>query len=299
MITSRNWSIIFTAGVLLGFSRIGSALNYTLSTRTLRPGERVKVEVRLKTEQPAGEDGLEPPEMKDDLLTQSKQLVLLDRDIRREGNEWVWHYEISAYSPGNVTIPPIEIRHGPQNYSTEALQVEVLTERSEKDEELRPEFGAVSPYLAWAKWLRRILALFFVGGVAAYLLRRWKPRPIPLQPPLNVTLPEEDPRLWLQKQILALKNRLNDAAEPEQGVIVDDLTRIIREYFTRKWRLPATAWTSAELRDKFEGETLVTKIHPVFSRCDQYKFSGDRSISAGPLASFAVLECEKILLCGT
>src|SRR5687767_9663373 len=95
---------------LLAFSRLAvGALEYKLSSPQIAPGEHASVEVRLKVRPQPGGAEPEQPTIQDDLLTQSQDFQILEREFRRDGDEWVWHYEITAYKPGQVRLPPVEI----------------------------------------------------------------------------------------------------------------------------------------------------------------------------------------------
>lgn len=298
MITSKDSYVSLGCVALLAFSAsVAHALSYRLSSPKVQAGEHAILEVRLPVppEQVNSEE-LEPPQVNDDLLTQAQGFQVLERDFRRDGNEWVWRYEITAYQPGKVTIPPIEIRSPGANFSTESVPLEIVTSRGEEDGNLRPEFGPIRRPFPWGslvKWafLLALLnaAVYFAKKHAHRLKLKRRPKPAPVAPPPT----REDDLLWLRRQFARLKLELESVKD--KGRIIDETTHVLREFYARRTNLPVEAWTTSEFRTKFGKDETAAKISPLFEVCDRYKFSGGAG-DAFAIAKGTLEESERTLL---
>ncbi len=296
MIIFRDWCIFLGVAAPLAYSlAAGGMFTYRLDPPTIQPGQRATLEVRLPLsllgEKDWNDDEAETPQLRDDLLVDAKSLLLLGREVKREGDAFVWRYEVSAYLPGKYTVPPVEVRMGPQSFSTEAMSFEVKSTRADQDVDIREEFGPLSHRWRWEVWLLRFAVL---AGV--FFLFRWLKKFLPKRKPHVVptyvdTTPAEAPEAWLRRRLHEIRVRGSGAAAQS----LDELTDSVREYFARKARVPARAWTTRELGDKL-ADTRVPAIRKIFERCDAYKFSGNTSIPLDHLLESALDETERVIL---
>lgn len=298
MIISKDWSAFLGGVALLACSACdASELSYRLSATKVQAGEHAVVEVRLPI--PTSKLNLEEiptPEVNDDLVTQSKTFQVIERDFKRENTDWVWRYEITAYQPGMITIPPIEIRSEGANYSTESMPLEIATSRGENDDALRPEFGPIKKPLPWALLIRWAF-LIAIMNAAFYFLKKHFPR-IVKKPKLWSTTPtsityKEDDKEWLKRELARLRTELEVA--PDKGIVIDKITKVIREYYARRSQLPVESWTTQELKLRFPNETSLETISTLFEKCDHFKFGG-RFGDAYRLAKNTLEESERTLL---
>ncbi len=238
-------------------------LSYKLTPSSILIGERAYLEVRLKTEGLGDNDMI--PEVVDELLTSHKGLLLLQKDIAREGSEIVWKYHLTAYSTQEYTVPPIQIRFGANTYSTESINLKVLSNRPETDEEIRAEFGAVMAPVNWKQ-----LGMLFLGLIVFLLVLKkcltlfkridWKKVKAPI---VNAFAPKINAKLWLKTELERLRMKVNDSTE-ESDLFVDELTQVLKTYFTLEMHAFINAKTSGELGDVFKAHPEFYSVHPLF-----------------------------------
>lgn len=274
-----------------------SGLKYRLLKPTIEPGERTTLEIELPLEllEKAGwneESG--PPLVNDDLLTQAKSFQVLDTTYRHTKESLVWGYELTTHRVGSLTLPPVEIRVGSQTFSTESVELTIATTRAQSDNKIRDEFGPLEMPSRWLYWLMWLSCL-----PIAYALRRWlekrlpkwlarfKPKPVVIPPP-----PPEDPIEFLKRELARLKTELQ--VNPQE-TFADDLSAVLREYYSRKHSLPVRAWTTREFSRRFRGEPAADAIVPVLGSCDEVKFIG-RKQNLPERFNAALNDTEKALL---
>jgi hypothetical protein len=301
MITCKNW-FAFSAGVqlLAASAASGVGMRTVLSSRTIQPGERLVLEIRL----PAGpfsqaeEENPVLPIVQDDLLSRNKRLQILDRDYRREKDALVWRYELTSYQVGRVFIPPMEVKLGPETFSTEGTAIEVTSTRARGDNALREEFGPVRPPLRW-RWLLKWLAALFLLATSLWLWKRYGAK-LKIQRPARPAVPkapEERPLDWLKRKLESLRQEIEKGLEPRP---VDTLTAVLHQFYCRAHGVPADAWTTRELVARLGNATKASELGRVLERCDEFKFSGGVAGSMKDLALNCLKESERILLpCGT
>jgi hypothetical protein len=294
----------FSVGVVLLASSFFSegisaaSLDLTVQPASIQPGERALLEIRLKGEDaPTTADKLE---LFDDLLTQNKNILVLDRSEGFEEGGLVIRYQLTAYKPGTLSLPPIQLRYPGNTLSTQATPFQVATTRSEGDEELRPEYGELSLPFPWSALLRLVVFAALLYGLF-YFVKEWLSR----LPPLNLRkklkrsrAKPEDPLRWLHAQIARLKKRLEE--EEESDELIDDWSQVLREYYQRKTGLPVKAWTTGECETKLKSEPTVPPLLPYFRECDSFKFTASSLSSASELLVRCLTHTERaVLKCGT
>jgi hypothetical protein len=211
------------------------------------------------------------PEAQDEWLVKAEGLELLDQDYRKENGEYVWRYQFTAYETGPVSIPPIAVTLGPQSFSSERLELNVLSDRAPEDEQLRPDAGPLRPPIDWLFWT----GLLLLAGLA--LAARWYLRKHPLKTkrprPVAPPAPVENPKDWLRKQLLVLRARID--AHPGDSHMPDAWASILREFARRKMSLPIPAWTTREMRARLSTEDFA-RLCELMQDCDRFKFMKDR-----------------------
>ncbi len=260
----------------------GDGLTSTVTKRAIELGERTHVEFHLPISAlglAKYDDESELPVLNDDLIMDSKNILVLERDFTREKDTLIWRFDITSYKKGKAIVPPVEIRFGPHTFSSEAVPLEVVSTRTVEDKALRPDFGASSYPVDWAFWIK--LSLFAIlAATVAYYLRKypgWRGWLVRLKQ--RATMPkivEEAPESWLRRELMRLKSRLTETGEGRLP-LVDDFTRTLRGFFRRKTAKPAESWTTSELKTKLPVGTLPAEIIPLLSRADSWKFSGANS----------------------
>ncbi len=274
-----------------------SGLMYRLLKPVIEPGERTTLEIELPLnllEKAGWNEESGPPSLNDDLLTQAKSFQVLDTTYRHASESLIWGYELTAHKTGTIHLPPVEIRVGSQTFSTESLDLKIVTTRPEGDNKIREEFGALEMPSRWLYWLLWLSLLPLSYGLRTWLekklpkwLDRFKPKPVVVAPP-----PPEDPIEWLKRELNRLKAELS---RETRETFADDLTDVLREYFARKHGLPVRAWTTREFSRHFGAEPTGSAVVPVFSSCDEVKFIGKKTNLAERFTS-ALIDTEKALL---
>lgn len=284
----------------------------TLSSPNILVGERATVELRLHGLAPTqitqvgsggGGDADSPGDvvLHDELLAQLPQLKVLNKDFKRDHGDLVWRYDFTSYELGRVSVPPFAVNIGAESYSSVSLPLVIRTGRSQGDEELRPEFGRISP--PW-RWKLIFLGLFLLAAIAGtvwavrkYLLPRWKKLRAKLNRPEPVfaPAPTESDEEWLRRQLRELRERLGTENTEQLGALVDAFTGTLRQYFARRTRSDVTAWTTPEFQKRLARDPKASATGPVLIRCDEVKFSG-RTIPLAPLLRACLDESEKTLL---
>jgi len=147
----RDWYIFLGAVGLLASSGLcfgDYAFEYSLSPQTIRPGERARLRLQLSkiqdttpvTQQP---HSVESAIVRDELFSDSKKFTLLETNRHDDTNISVWTYDLTAYLPGKIPLPPIEVAIGPHNFSTERINLRIASSQTQEDLRLHPAFGAV------------------------------------------------------------------------------------------------------------------------------------------------------------
>jgi hypothetical protein len=277
MTTSSASLIIFALVLAFAADVFGATFQFQVTPENILPGNRARLEIRLT---PTAEELRlhkdVSPEVRDELLTASEKHILLDHGGHRDKETWVWTYEITQYQPGFLSFPPIEVRWGPETFSTETRKIQVLGNRTPGDEELRSEFGSLPipvrlGYLL--KWL--ILSVGFALAVR-YGLKRiprsWFRRKIPRKPPPPVS--DESAADWLRRQLALLRNEANDPDASD--LLVDELSLVLRTYYERATKKPTRRWTTRELQRNLPSEIFDKTVLGVFQNCDHFRFSGKK-----------------------
>jgi hypothetical protein len=300
MTTSSVWSLSFVAAVLV--VRGASAdFKFSLEPPMIQPGQRATLTLRLPEsdlilpEKTDDEDIV--PEAQDEWLIKTDGLELLEQDYRKEKGVYVWRYEFTGYTQGVISIPPISVSLGPQSFSTERTTLTVVSDRPEKDGELRPDAGQVSPPIDRVFWF--CVGLIVLLGAAAYFFRKRLKLPAhrkvqmaPAEPP------PENPVDWLRKQLLILRAKVD--THPEDTHSADAWTAVLREFAARQMHLPVLAWTTREMRVRLQSDPKYAALNELMQRCDRYKFTADRDGHKAELPAKVTLqwiaESEKLFL---
>lgn len=305
MTTCSAWSNFSGAVALLAYSALAGTetFRFRVDPSTIEPGQHTRVELRLPKRLVPSKDGesrLDMVDVRDELLQKANGLVLVRQDRGWVGEEAVWTYEITGHNVGSFRVPPIEVIAGPNSFSTEATELKIATSRSEGDMVPRPNAEDETMPIRLPGWLKAIASLLAIGTalgwIARWLYRRYghllyrRNRGPILLPPVTV----EPPDSWLRAQLDEYRRKIASGEEAED--FVDELTDILREYFSRSFSRPVEAWTTSEIRRNLSSDSRVTAVAgEVFDRCDRFKFS------PGPRQPLAVArECldqaERILL---
>ena len=217
MITCKD-SLLFLIAVSFLEASSAFSFSFSLDRSTVQVGEAASLRVFV----PFSKDA-ERPLVFDDLLTRHKKLKVLEQQAQRtpEGHQLI--FEITAYEPNEYRIPPIQIKMGPDTFSTEALSLQVITTRQKEDLDIRPEFEPLKKPFPWRTFYAA--AMWILVGSVLIWWSRWALSKVSLKRLFfslrNLSLPKyESRRAWLKLEIKRIKNRL--ASENQQSDILDD-----------------------------------------------------------------------------
>lgn len=301
MITLRDWFFSFATVALLGSSSpSGSSFQFTLNPSSIQVGEKAVLEIRIPLLS-AGEGALqEVPTVNDELLTKEKKLQTQDRELFTEPGFWVLRYSISSVLPENISIPPVEVRLGSNSYSTERQLLTVETTRAENDTELREDLDPIPPSLPWRlifKWSVILGLILALGRWIPKKVLRWFRRRNRLEPIPIAVHKGEDPLVWLRNRMQELDRKTVEGSSEDH--IMDEWAQIFREYFVRKWKIPARAWTTREMARYLRHDPLAVSLLPIFRDCDQFRFSRGAKVPVIEVVrSWLRQSEERLIQCG-
>lgn len=286
MTTYKDSSIFFVIVAALISKISTAALTFELKPQTIQPGQRATLRLELPEADLKNTGTSDPPTAMDDWLVEKQGILLLDRDYKKIGTSYVWEYQMTAYELGGYTIPPIEVRAGSTTFSTESATLIVTSTRAEGDQEIRPEFGRVSPPFPWLQWLGRLLVLGLTFFGVVWLLKKikeWGARPVPAP-----RVSHED---WLRGRLANLREKL--ASQQSADAVLDEIVFVAKEYVRRTSKRPATAWTTKEFENRITEESR--KLVVVWEQCDAARFGRTRG-DLHPLAAQCISTTERTLL---
>lgn len=294
MTTWKDWFISLSTAVLLASSSSygPESFRFELLPTQIKLGERARLEIRLPVENLSANEEIVPL-LRDDLLYNSESIVVLSKDQKREGNDFVWSYYLTSHKTGTITIPPVELEVAGHSYSTESVSLEVSHGRAEGDFQLREDFGVVNPPLP-QKWL--IWAALVVGlGLSGYFLRKriaLRKKNVPASPSSPVE--EESPDLWLAKELERLRKMAQHPTKFRE--VGDEWPKIMRQYLAKKTRNPTESWTTRELKGQLRRDDRVQSLVPHFEQYDRLRFSGGATEMVQESVLATVSESERLLL---
>lgn len=246
------------------------------------------------------DDESELPVLNDDLILDSKNLLVLERDFTREKDTLIWRFDLTSYHKGKVIVPPVEIRFGPHTFSSEAIPLEIVSGRKPDDRDLRPDFGEVPYPINWNFWSKIFLAALAVGGLIYYRRKypNWRERLVHLRKRvIRSKTVEEAPESWLRRELERLRARLRETelTTPTALPLVDDFTRTLRGFFRRKTTKPAESWTTTELKNNLPGG-LPGEVEPLLKQADAWKFGGAKADPKATIVEPGITTSERALL---
>lgn len=299
MIISKELFIFLGSVLLLANNAFAERIETNLSPLQIELGQRAFFDVKFISD-PSDKthENMSEISLSDEFLLQHKKIKVLDKKIIKDEGFPIVRYEITAYSPEELRIPPIQIKWAGEQLSTESTPLLIKSSRLESDTEIREAFQEVSkPFPLWRILRLVALALFtyFVCWIFwPYLLK------IPgLFPTVRFPLKkekEEDPLDWLKRELEALKKKRAQWNESQE--LIDDWFHIVKTYFAKKEKKTVRSWTTKEFKNHLNQNQKAAEVIPLLQACDQFKFSKDRHSTVSTLMEKWILETERILICG-
>ena len=256
-----NWSIflvLVTAGNAFGTT----PFNATLLPATIEPGERAVLEFSLDVSTLADSvpQGARPDwaEISDQLLLQVGAINLLASKQERTDSVTVWRYEFTSYDVGAISIPPVTATWGPFTFSSDRMTVNVISSRSETDQDPRPDAGPVPEKSPWL-WIALgvALVLLVVALFRHKLSALWSSWWAKL-PSVEPSMPLQSPQEWLRLQLARLESECQTKSRPI-ATLLSDWTQVVRHYTEQRLRTTARSWTLSEYGPRIGN---VSDFHP-------------------------------------
>lgn len=276
MKTMRNvWFNSFTAAALLVCNFVfakAPTFHYALDKDSVLVGDRATLEMRLAVPELGEEDAL--PEVTDELFMHNEKLLVLQKDVHREENTVIWKYAVTSHTPQTVTLLPIQIRFGPNTFSTESTALTIHSGRKAEDQELREGFGKMALPIHWKRVFFLLCALGIFLSVLKPLVELFRRLKIYSHLRKRVTSTPKikmDHLKWLREELSLLQQRIE--TEDAKETYVDELTFIVKSYFSRVHGKPIFTMTSSEFAYAFSADPNLRVIHGLFRKCDQFKFA--------------------------
>lgn len=302
----KDWLIIFASAALLVFSdgvAGNSKLTLTLEPRSIMPGERAKLTLHIEPDPMFLEDGgTFPVQIQDDLLRNFQKTKILDVKANNNSKGIDRIYEITSYNVGEVYIPPIEVQIGADSLSTEATPIKVTTTRPELNDEIHEEFGPIPLPFQWQWWLKAIAIIAVLLLIMYSVLLFKKRKPMVVEDP-QYEAPQIEPLIWLKARLQSYRLQLEEVETAQEAlsasdpkITIDELSSILKEFFSRVSSNPIQTWTTSEFQAHFTKDDKAQRIGKVLSKCDKIKFdSQDGGLSLNT-ATDLLEQSEKILL---
>jgi hypothetical protein len=208
---------------------------------------------------------------------------------------WTWTGAVSAYRTGDLAIPSVHLTlSGDGGASTlvasdpvpvriaSVLEPEELAAADAPIADLKPPASVPPDYRALAVAAAIFVVLLAAGGVVAWLRRRYAARlaavPAPADP-FHRTPPHDWVYAELQK---LLERRL--AEQGRVGEFFDELTRILKQYLSGRYRVDLRERTTAEvparLRQAGAPQASIRNVEDLLARGDLVKFAREAADSA-------------------
>ncbi len=299
MIISKGLYIFLGSVLLLASSAFAEKLESKLTPSQIEPGERAFFDLKLIA--PSSSKITENTAeiyVSDDFLLQHKKIKVLDKKFIKEDGIPTFRYELTAYNAEELRIPPIQVKWGGDQLSTESTILTIKSSRPETDTALRDAFNEVSkPLPVW-----RIVRLFVLAILTYFICwilwpyMQKLPNLVPKASSFKKREMEEDPLEWLKRELRDLKiKRTKESTNPE---LADDWFRIVKTYFAKKEKKTVRSWTTEEFRQNLKENPSASLVIPLLKKCDEYKFSSQKQSSIAQLMDNWISETERILQCG-
>jgi len=291
MITYKDWfSFLVLVSCCIPTRLWG--FSYSLNKHSIQVGESATLSISLPNK-----IGNDKPLVIDDLLDRHPNLKVLERNTSQTDTGVTITFELTAYQASQLRIPPIQVKWGPDTFSTEALELSVTSTRNPDDMEIRADFGRLRPPFPWRKAYLGLI--FFLGTLLLLWLIRWSFLRIQWKKLLSFswtfTFPSfETDRMWLRKEIARFKNQIRKGNAPPE--IVDQILYSLMVFLKRRTKAPAPALTRKELEQTLHEKQLRSKTRSLLAQVDDFKYHSLEKMSAPELAEELIARIESEFL---
>ena len=287
MITYRDW-FIFLAGARILLAE-PAVFSFRLDKSQIQVGETATLTLQIPHLNRS-----DRPIVNDELYNAHPSLKPLATTLQKDNLYFNLTFEFTAYKANDYRIPPIQVKWGPDSYSSEALPLSVITTRKSEDSEIRPDFSSLPMPFPWSKAYRVLIGTLSLG-IVFWLVRRliqkapWKAL-FRFYNHLKIPSFETD-RAWLKKELRRIQNQIS--LVPDYPQAVDDVFQTLTLFLKRKTGSPVPAWTSTEIRNQVPQKLLKKEVLSLFHTTDLFRYGATTKENSKLLATRLISAIEK------
>lgn len=271
--------IMFFAIVSTSYSQ-AITVSATLDSSIMKIGEQRKIALEVK--QPHSAVVYFPTINGNDTLAQGIEILKITPQDTLKSNDGLTikqEYFITSFDTGHYELPPFVFKSKTQSYSTEQLYLDVIT----YDEDLTNAqlTGMAENYDPPFNWVRFLLYLSIVLGIIGLGVLIYYIYKV-VQEMKNNQIEEEiivDNRLPHEIALEELEKIKSDKLwqKGEVKVYYTELADTLRDYFTKRFNIPAMEMTSSEiiraLKYEHDAVDAIERVREIFDISDMVKFA--------------------------
>lgn len=243
----------------LALTGLGQTVRMSLDTNTIAIGEPTILRVQADRDVTAGTGTFGWPDWQDTIPGGLEILQALGADTTAVEDEYSnptirveRAYKITAWDSGYLAIPPALLRWGSDTLASNPLLLNVLLAPPGEPGQIAGHADIRRVQWTWKerlqRWLPWLLALAAAFGLAFFIIRWWRNRPIPEVEEVRPPVPLEP------AHIIALRalDRIEKEALWKQGQVKAHhaaVSEVLRTYFERRYNYPALERSTDELRN--------------------------------------------------
>lgn len=271
--------ITFISFTLTGYSQAIS-VSASLDSSIMKIGEQRKI--ALEVTQPHSAIVYFPTISGNDTLAQGIEIVRVSpQDTIKTNNKLTikQEYIITSFDTGRYELPPFVFKSKTQTYESGTLFLDVITyDEDLTNAQLTGMAYNYDPPFNWMRFFLYLSIVLIIIGLAALIYYIYKV----VQEMKNNQVEEEiivDNRLPHEIALEELEKIKADKLwqKGEVKVYYTILTDTLREYFSKRFNMPAMEMTSSEilrsLKYEQEAHDVLEKIRQIFDISDMVKFA--------------------------
>ena len=251
-----------------------------LDSSIMKIGEQRKIALEVK--QPHSAVVYFPTINGNDTLAQGIEILKITPPDTLKSNNALTikqEYFITSFDTGRYVLPPFVFKSKTQSYTTEQLYLDVITyDEDLTNAQLTGMAENYDPPFNWVRFLLYLSIVLGVIGLGALIYYIYKV----VQEMKNNQIEEEivvDNRLPHEIALEDLEKIKSDKLwqKGEVKVYYTVLTDTLRDYFTRRFNIPAMEMTSSEiirsLKYEHDAVDAIERVREIFDISDMVKFA--------------------------
>ena len=251
-----------------------------LDSSIMKIGEQRKIALEVK--QPHSAVVYFPTINGNDTLAQGIEILKITPPDTLKSNNALTikqEYFITSFDTGRYVLPPFVFKSKTQSYTTEQLYLDVITyDEDLTNAQLTGMAENYDPPFNWVRFLLYLSIVLGILGLGALIYYIYKV----VQEMKNNQIEEEifvDNRLPHEIALEELEKIKSDKLwqKGEVKVYYTVLTDTLRDYFTRRFNIPAMEMTSSEiirsLKYEHDAVDAIERVREIFDISDMVKFA--------------------------